>query len=209
MNSQIYDLEDEGTKADACLSKADRAIIDLKRQRAELAERRRTLAEPSPKLVVANPTAMHHKITLGAVLVNEMLAAADADALAGLLALPATDFAERFASAAAETPNARASAIIVNLLDTDGRELCARGLFEEWQRRLTIYLDDRTEWLARDEEFRLKGEWRQAPMTTDQRWLIRVTCRVLRIGIPGHLLRGQAADWLDHHRANLNYGDFT
>lgn len=208
MNSQIYDLDDHNAQSEDCVTNADQAIAELELQRAEIAKRRRALAEPSHKLVAANPTAMHHKITLGAVLVNETLAATDADALAGLLALPAADFAERFAAEAAKRPNVRASVIIVNLLDIDGRELGGRGLFEEWERRLTLYLEDRSEWLARDEDFRLEGEWRQAPMTADQRWLIRVTCRVLRIAIPGHLLRGQAADWLEHQGANLNYGDF-
>ena len=60
----------------------------------------------------------------------------------------------------------------------------------------------------RDEEFELKGAWRDVATTVDQRWVIRVTRRVLAIGMPGHLLRGQAADWLENMR-HLNYGEFA
>ena len=177
--------------------------------RSDIAERRRALVEPIHKVVVANPSSMHHKITLGGVLVNAGFQAADANALAGLLSLGAAEFAERFAEVAQQADLAPATRIIAHLLDTDARQLAALGLFNDWRHRLSLYLDDRAEWLDRDEDFQLKGAWREAPMTADQRWLIRVTCRVLAIAMPGHLLRGQAADWLEEHGANLNYGDFT
>lgn len=207
MNSQIYDSGGEEDPKDI-LAAADRRIAEIERERAELAERRRALAEPSHKVVVANPSAMHHKTTLGGVLLNEGFQAADADALAGLFSIEARDFGSRFAIASEGRSDARSGEIIADLLDINNRELAALGLFAEWQRRLALYLEDRAEWLTRDEEFRLNGAWREAAMTADQRWLIRVTCRVLRIGMPGHLLRGQAADWLEDHGANLNYGDF-
>lgn len=209
MNSQIYDSGIGTDDTDEILARADVRIAQLKEARARIAEKRRALAEPSHKVVVANPSAMHHKITLGGVLVNAGLQAADANALAGLLSIGAAEFAERFVQASTQNPEALTSEIISNLLDVDARRLAALGLFAEWQRRLDLYLDDRAEWLERDEEFQLKGAWRDAAMTADQRWLIRVTCRVLAIGMPGHLLRGQAADWLEEHGANLNYGEFA
>ena len=46
-------------------------------------------------------------------------------------------------------------------------------------------------------------------MTRDQRWLIRVTCRLRCIDVPGHLSRGHAADWLEAHGANMNYREFV
>lgn len=207
MNSQIYD---SGLERDAeeILASTDRRMAETDRQRAQVAERRRALAEPTHKVVVANPSGMHHKITLGAMLVNENFQASDADALAGLLSLDAGDFSKRFSGVAEGRPDARTSEVIAHLIDIYTRELAAHGLFLAWQRRLSLFLEDRAEWLALDEEFRLNGAWRDAQMTADQRWLIRVTCRVLNMGIPGHLLRGQAADWLDDHGANLNYGDF-
>jgi hypothetical protein len=209
MDSQIYDSGSVTKEPDDVLEKADNLIAELGRQRAEIAARRRALVAPSHKVVVANPTAMHHKITLGGVLVNEGFQAADADALAGLLRIDATEFARRFVSAASARPNAPAGEIIAHLIDLDARDLAGLGLFTEWQRRLNVYLEDRAEWLARDDKHRLHGAWRNAAMTADQRWLLRVTCRVLRMAMPGHLLRGQAADWLEEHGANLNYGDFA
>ncbi len=209
MNSQIYDSGNGSDDTDEILARADARIAQLKEARARIAEKRRALAEPSHKVVVANPSGMHHKITLGGVLVHAGFQAADANALAGLLAIGAAEFAERFVEASTQNPEALTSEIIANLLDVDARQLAALGLFAEWQRRLALYLDDRAAWLERDEEFQLKGAWREAAMTADQRWLIRVTCRVLAIGMPGHLLRGQAADWLEEHGANLNYGEFA
>jgi hypothetical protein len=82
-------------------------------------------------------------------------------------------------------------------------------VFETWQRRLATYVEDRAEWLARDEEYRLEGAWRHESMTRGQRWLMRVTCRIRRIDLPGHLSRGDAADWLDANGANLSYREFA
>jgi hypothetical protein len=208
MNSQIYESDDEPRKTEPTIAAADRRIEEINAQRAAIAERRRTLMEPVEKLVVANPTSMHHKITLGGVMVNAGFQAADADALAGLLDLEATALAARIHEAAAGQTAKNAAGVIADLLDTGHRELAARGLFLTWRKRRALYLEDRAEWLARDREFRLHGEWRNAEMTPDQRWLIRVTCRILRMAMPGHLLRGQAADWLDAHGANLSFGDF-
>lgn len=208
MNSQIYESDDEPRKTGTAIAAADRRIEEINAQRAAIAQRRRTLMEPIEKLVAANPTSMHHKITLGGVMVNAGFQAADADALTGLLDLEATALAARIHEAAYGQPAKNAAGVIADLLDTEQRELAARGLFLTWQKRLALYLGDRAEWLARDDEFRLHGEWRSAEMTPDQRWLIRTTCRILRMAMPGHLLRGQAADWLEAHGANLSYGDF-
>ena len=200
MNSQIYDSGENTDEEEAIFVKADKRVGQLHRMRSEIAERRRALVEPSHKVVVANPSGMHHKITLGGVLVNAGFQAADANALAGLLTLGAAEFAERFAAVAQQADLAPAAQIIAHLLDTDARQLAALALFNAWRHRLALYLDDRAEWLDRDEEFQSKGAWREAPMTADQGWLIRVTCRVLAIAMPGHLLRGQAADWMRRTR---------
>ncbi len=186
MNSQIYESDDEPRKTRTTIAGADRRIEELDAQRAAIAERRRALIEPTEKVIAANPTSMHHKITLGGVMVNAGFQAADADALAGLLDLEANALAERIHEAANGPPEKKAAAVLADLLDFRQRELASHGLFLSWQKRLALYLEDRAEWLARDEEFRLHGEWRNAEMTADQRWLIRVTCRVLRIAMPGH-----------------------
>jgi hypothetical protein len=95
------------------------------------------------------------------------------------------------------------------MIDRFDRDLSARGLYETWARRLAVYDGDRAEWLARDAEFRLEGAWREEGMTRDQRWLIRVTCRLRCIDVPGHVSRGHAADWLEAHGANMNYREFV
>lgn len=207
MNSRICEKPDE-PKDGTAIADADIRLEEVRTQRAAIAERRRALVEPTQKVIAANPTSMHHKITLGGVMVNAGFQAADADTLAGLLELEATALAARIHEAANGQPEKKAADVIADLLDIGQRELAAHGLFLSWQKRLALYLEDRAEWLARDEEFRLNGEWRNAEMTADQRWLIRVTCRVNRISMPGHLLRGAAADWLEENGANLNYGDF-
>lgn len=190
-------------------AQADAKLAEISRAREDIAKRRRQLAEPSHKLVVANPTEMHHKITLGGVMVKYGLSAADANALVGLLGMPTAEFAEMVKRAAEAEPDLPAGNIITRLIDRRTPELEARGQYETWLRRLEAYREDKAEWLERDEEFRLKGEWRTLPMTADQRWLIRVTCRALRIAMPGHLLRGEASDWLAAKGANLNYEDFA
>ena len=91
MKSQIHDNADGRPDIDRILDDADRRITTLGQDRAAITERRRALIEPAFKTVVANPSDMHHKIALGAVLVQIGLTASDADALAGLLASYADD----------------------------------------------------------------------------------------------------------------------
>jgi hypothetical protein len=106
-------------------------------------------------------------------------------------------------------PFASLGRVLVGLIDRHDRDLSARGMFETWCRRLATYQEDRAEWLTRDAEHRLEGSWRDLAMTTGQRWLVRVTCRISQIDLPGHLSRGSAADWLETHGANLTYRDFV
>ena len=89
MNSQIYENGDEPEKKKTD-SDFEARLDEFDRVMRQTAERQRALAEPIHKTVVAAPTAMHHKITLGAVMVAAGFQAADADALAGLLSSPAS-----------------------------------------------------------------------------------------------------------------------
>ena len=70
MNSQIYDSGDDTDDEETIFAKADDRVARLHQMRSDIAERRRALVEPIHKVVVANPSSMHHKITLGGVLVN-------------------------------------------------------------------------------------------------------------------------------------------
>lgn len=209
MKSQNYENTDGDPAINRVLSDADARIAQLALDRAAIAERRRALVEPAYRTVVANPTDMHHKITLGAVMVNAGLTASDADALAGLLASGADQIMADAEHMTDSGPFTSFGRVLINLIDRHDRDLSARGMFETWCRRLAAYQEDRAEWLARDEEYRLAGAWRDLGMTTGQRWLVRVTCRIRNIDLPGHLSRGDAADWLDTHGANLNYREFV
>lgn len=209
MKSQIHDNTDGRPDIVRMLDDVDARIASLAQDRAAITERRRALIEPALKTVVTNPTDLHHKITLGAVLVNIGLAAIDADALAGLLALNADQIVADIDDQIDADPSATFGQMLIAVIDRNERVLSARGLFETWQRRLAAYIEDRAEWLARDKEYRLEGAWRYEDMTRGQRWLVRVTCRIRHIDLPGNLSRGDAADWLEAHGANLNYREFV
>jgi len=191
------------------LAEADARIARLAADRAAVAQRVRALVEPRYKTVVVEPAEVHNKIALGGVLVTIGLSAIDADALAGLLALHADEIVGDLEDLVDADPAATFGTVLVRHIDRHDRDLSARGQFETWRRRLVTYLEDRTEWLARDEEYRLGGAWRHEAMTRGQRWLIRVTCRLRRIDLPGHLSRGDAADWIEAHGGNLNYSEFV
>jgi len=208
MDSQIYENADGQPDIDRVLTQADADIARLAEDRAALAARRRALIAPSYKTIVAEPTEVHNKIALGGVLVNIGLSAIDADALAGLLAFWADQVFSDIDELIDTDPSVSLGQAIVMMIDRHDRDLSARGLYETWTRRLAAYDQDRAEWLARDEEYRLEGAWRAEGMTRDQRWLMRVTCRLRRIDVPGHLSRGNAADWLEAHGANMNYREF-
>ena len=191
------------------LDEVDASISRLAADRAAVAERVRALIEPRYKTVVAEPTEIHNKIALGGVLVNIGLSAVDADALAGALAFYADEVVFDLDELVDADPLASFGTVLVRHIDRRDRDLTARGQFETWRKRLAAYQEDRSEWLARDEEYRLGGAWRDEATTRGQRWLIRVTCRLRRIDLPGHLSRGDAADWIEAHGGNLNYTEFV
>lgn len=209
MISRIHENADGDPAIDRILDDADARIAALARDRASLAERRRALVEPRYKTVVANPSEVHHKLALGAVMANIGLSAIDADALAGALATIADQVMADMDDLIDADPFASFGSLLVTMIDRHERGLTARGLYESWVRRLALYLEDRDEWLARDAEFRLEGAWRQLHMTRGQRWLVRVTCRIRHLDLPGDLSRGEAGDWLEANGANMNYREFV
>lgn len=209
MKSQIHEIGDGLPAINDMLDDADVQIAQLHKDRAAIAERRGALIEPRYKTVVVEPREVHNKIALGGVLVTQGLSAIDADALAGMLAFSADQVWADMDELIDTDPFVTFGQAIVLMIDRYERDLSARGLYATWLRRLANYDEDRAEWLGRDAEFRLQGAWREEPMTRDQRWLIRVTCRLRQIDVPGHLARGDAADWLDGRGANMNYREFV
>ena len=95
--------------------------------------------------------------------------------------------------------------MLVRAIDLGAAELQAEGIYVAWKRRADAYFEEHAEWLARDLELRENGAWRHRPMTDGQEALIRHTCAILQIDLPGHLLRGSAHDWVERMGANLRY----
>lgn len=171
----------------------------------ENALRRRALLTAGATLVKRDPKDVAGAIALGFVLRNRGLVAADSWRLDGLLGESVAELVQRLTDAARQLPDGDAGAVLVRAIDMAAAELAAKGELQAWRRRADRYFAEHDDWLAADEYMRLNGRWRQLRMTMDQQELIRSTCALLEIDLPGHLLRGSAHDWLDASRANLRY----
>lgn len=167
--------------------------------------RRRALLAANTTLVQRDPKDVAGAIALGFVLRGRGLGAADSWRLDGLLSGSVDELIQRLTEAAHHLPGGDAGAVLVRAIDLAAAELAARGEYAAWKRRADRYFSEHDAWLAADEEMRLTGGWRQRRMTMGQQDLIRATCALWEIDLPGHLLRGSAHDWLDAARANLRY----
>lgn len=207
MKSQIYDTDDRPNVGDR-LAQINCEIREIDDQIEAIADRRRHLIEPPFKVVKAQPSEMFHKISIGAVLVNQGLQALHADPLAGLLESTVGELMTFASKVGWEDDNTTVGTVLAKILHWHERELQARGLFVTWQRRYLAYAEDRATWLLQDEQLRLHGAWREANITAGQGWLMRTTCRVRNIDMPQLPDRGAAAAWIEANGANLNYQDF-
>lgn len=187
----------------------------LERQRTALAARhaadairRRMLILDDKVLVKRDPKDVAGAIAMGFVLVGRGLRAADSWRLDGLLCESVEELIERLRAAARHVPDGDAGAVLVRAIDLNTAELAAKGEYASWRRRADRYFAEHAAWLAAEPDLRDAGGWRRLAMTADQQELIRATCALLEIDLPGHLLRGSAHDWLDQHHANLLYRGF-
>lgn len=174
---------------------------------AELASQRRLALQAEHTLVKRDPRDMASAIALGFVCVRLGLRAADSWKLEGLLSERVGSLVERLNEAAAHlgTGEHTGGEALVRALDLGGPELAAQGEFEAWNRRARRYFDEHEQWLEADLELRRSGKWRFKKMSTGQQELIRQTCALFEIDLPGHLTRGSAHDWLSQYKANLLY----
>jgi hypothetical protein len=87
-----------------------------------------------------------------------------------------------------------------------------RDNFASWHERgETIVLDrevaaaasDRESWERWQREHPGSDDWRKKTMSRRQWFLISRTVDILEIEMPGRLTRGEAAEWLNQHGANL------
>ena len=190
---------------DAAAIAPDASYASLIARHTANALRRRALLTAGATLVKRDPKDVAGAIALGFVLRNRGLVAADSWRLDGLLGESVAELVQRLTHAARQLPDGDAGAVLVRAIDMAAAELAAKGEFQAWRRRADRYFAEHDDWLAADEDMRLTGRWRKLRMTMDQQELIRSTCALLEIDLPGHLMRGSAHDWLDASRANLRY----
>lgn len=167
--------------------------------------RRRALLSSATTWVKRDPKDVAAAIGLGFVLRGRGLGAADSWRLDGLLGESVGELIARLTAAAHQLPDGDAGTVFVRAIDLAAAELAAKGEYLAWKRRADRYFDEHDAWLAADGEMRATGGWRDLRMTMGQQDLIRATCTLLEIDLPGHLMRGSAHDWLDAARANLRY----
>lgn len=186
--------------------------LDLERLRVALgarhtadALRRRALLASGTTWVKRDPKDVASAIALGFVLRRRGMGAADSWRLDGLLGESVAEMIARLTAASRQLPDGDAGAVLVRAIDLAAAELAAKGEYAAWKRRADRYFDEHDAWLAAEDEMRTAGNWRGLCMTMDQQDLIRATCALLEIDLPGHLMRGSAHDWLDAAHANLRY----
>lgn len=167
--------------------------------------RRRALLASVTTWVKRDPKDIAGAIALGFVLRGRGLGAADSWRLDGLLGESVGELIARLTTASHQLPDGDAGAVLVRAIDLAAAELTAKGEYAAWKRRADRYFSEHHAWLAADDEMRATGSWRDLRMTMGQQDLIRATCALLEIDLPGHLMRGSAHDWLDTARANLRY----
>ena len=167
--------------------------------------RRRALLVSGTTWVKRDPKDVASAIALGFVLRRRGMGAADSWRLDGLLGETVGEMIARLTAASHQLPDGDAGAALVRAIDLAAAELAAKGEYAAWKRRADRYFVEHDAWLAADDEMRTAGDWRGLRMTMDQQDLIRATCALIEIDLPGHLMRGSAHDWLDAARANLRY----
>ncbi len=167
--------------------------------------RRRALLSSDAVWIRRDPKDVAGAIALGFVLRRRGLGAADSWRLDGLLGESAGELIARLTAASHQFPDGDAGAVLVRAIDLAAAELAAKGEYLTWKRRADRYFEEHEAWLAANDEMRATGGWRNLRMTMGQQDLIRATCALLEIDLPGHFMRGSAHDWLNAARANLRY----
>lgn len=148
------------------------------------------------------PSRLGQLAILGAEVLDAGVPSSDVDAWRGLLSCsPALlDRLARKAGLGGEP----LLAILPGLIAIYRDALTRRGERVLHRRRRDRYQADCASWAAAPDAVK-QGSWRSKRMTRGQRYEVIRTCQRLRIDPPGPITRGDAADWLESHGANLNY----
>jgi|GEM_PF-2477855 len=152
-----------------------------------------------PKLWLARP-----KLGLGQTAKFHGLKRVDVPAHRGIYALGIDPMVQAFATASAGKHDQSFGALLPTVIADGGERLHNIGA-------AALHADAETRYRARERSFAAhqataqgKG-WRNKPATSRQGHLAVATARALGVDIPAEQNRGDAADWLDSHDANLRF----
>lgn len=190
--------------ADAERKKLEREIDEREKRLATARRDRRQRLREGVAAGAVEPHRNWHAYALGADLADCGLQGLDALSLMGLRSLPIPRLVRLLLAAHDAAPGTYLGRLLPGIIDAHRDELHARGVTVSRQRRWIAYQADLARWQAQPDDVK-QGSWRERPMTTEQRELVRVTATLLDRPVPEGLDRGAAADWLDANGANLNY----
>lgn len=143
------------------------------------------------------------KFGLGLPLAEAGLRAEDRHAFAGLWTIGFEALADLMSAIAASGQD-RLVDLLRPLLDAHYDRLAARGRQSTYLRARARYHADCESFAAFDAQDELK-RWRGLPPTSRQGFLAAATARALSLHQPDFFTRGEAADWLRRHGANLRF----
>ncbi|MCW2364611.1 hypothetical protein M2341_000058 [Sphingobium sp. B7D2B] len=143
------------------------------------------------------------KFGLGLPLAKAGLRAEDRHAFAGLWTIGFEALADLMSAIAASKQD-RLVDLLRPLLDAHHDRLASRGKQSTYLRARARYLANCESFAAYDGQDQLK-RWRDLPPTSGQGFLATATARALSVDQPDFLTRGDAADWLFKHGANLRF----
>lgn len=147
---------------------------------------------------MTNDKRLYDAVSLAGPLIDRGLKAGDAEALLGLLLLPARAIFDTLSSIDG-WKSRQAIELIPEIIERDGLYLKNVAQLVLWQRRKLNYEADKASWLKAD----VGTGWRKQPMSLGQKYLVQSTAAILLIEIPVGMDRGSASDWLDTHMAHL------
>jgi len=150
------------------------------------------------------PSRIKQLAVIGAEPFDAGVPASDVDAWRGLLSCSPALLNDLCGKAGLDGSGTPLLAMLAPLIETYRTLLTRRGQDALFRRRHDRYLADCASWAAAPESVK-QGVWQFKRMTKGQRYEVIRTCQRLEIEVPGQMTRGQAADWLDSHGANLNY----
>lgn len=181
--------------------------IILDTDRTRLANRGLALLRARGQLVDGDLPARwnkHRKFGLGAPFVAVGFRAAMRDAWAGLWTLTIDTLERRCRLAAGADERQRFGSLLLTMVESDAERLSHRGARSTFLRAQAAYHADCArfaDWAAAHPD----ESWRSKLAKARQGYLVRSTASYRNHSAPSLTGRGEAADWLDRHGANVRF----